>query len=906
MACEKLSSKLYHGDTYVGEVCIYPQYEDAYLMSIISKEIRISEFSSQSKRCSPLVVLHSIASNGVCFKMELKEQQSQLDHSNLISLHKSCLIEAKTAMITLGENELHLVAMLSEDRHDQVPCFWGFNVVSGLYGSCLGMLNLRCLAIVFDLDETLIVANTMRSFEDRIEALRRKILGEVDPQRVAGLSAEIKRYQQDQKILKQFCENDEVCDNGKLFKAQSEIAPAPSDNHLPLIRPIIRLHERNVILTRINPNIRDTSVLVRVRPAWEELRNYLIANGRKRFEVFVCTMSEKDYALEMWRLLDPETSLISPRELHDRVVCVKPGLRKSLVNVFHKGICHPKITMVIDDRLKVWEDTDQSHVHVVPAFAPYYAPLAETNVPLPILCVARNVACNVRGGFFKDFDEGHIQKMDEVVYETDVTKLSATPDVSNYLLTEAKAAANGNANLAVLNGTANSEIEKKLDLQDQNLLLNTCPARVLVDNQDPKSFMQTLQQAKPIVLPPYSAHTQPCVKVPQYSHGASLVVSSNSLPADTILEPSDNGSPGREEGEIPESECDPNMRRRLLILQHGQDPGQRDFNSYEPPLLRSMTQSSLPPNQILAGFVGAGKMCQQILKTSHENTYDSESQSFDICHLRNNSFCSGPETSLPSNRNIREFKRSLPKKVFGGDDELKRGYMQRDYSSLSGNHTSKPSSVNSGGFCNGKNGSGEKQSRDLQNAVSCKPMEADIPIASTSEQSKRVDPDCMTWSTEKISHEKDGDQPSLETQDSTGFVRLPCAGDPQSAGISAQATCFEQRSDDNGNVTHDPVNALKELCTKEGLSFHFRNQPLNGALNVMDSHAQVEVAGQILGKSNSPVLEAAKLQAAEEALKNLKASIINQQSQKRLNSNRMSPDQPNKRIKQEEFLEVGP
>ncbi|KAG5063321.1 hypothetical protein JHK85_004504 [Glycine max] len=34
------------------------------------------------------------------------------------------------------------------------------------------MLNLRCLAIVFDLDEKLIVANTMKSFEDRIEDLR--------------------------------------------------------------------------------------------------------------------------------------------------------------------------------------------------------------------------------------------------------------------------------------------------------------------------------------------------------------------------------------------------------------------------------------------------------------------------------------------------------------------------------------------------------------------------------------------------------------------------------------------------------------------------------------------------------------------------------------------------------------
>ena len=31
------------------------------------------------------------------------------------------------------------------------------------------------------------------------------------------------------------------------------------------------------------------------------------------------------------------------------------------------------------------------------------------------------------------------------------------------------------------------------------------------------------------------------------------------------------GSPAREEGEVPESELDPDTRRRLLILQHGQD-----------------------------------------------------------------------------------------------------------------------------------------------------------------------------------------------------------------------------------------------------------------------------------------------------------------------------------------------
>lgn len=53
------------------------------------------------------------------------------------------------------------------------------------------------------------------------------------------------------------------------------------------------------------------------------------------------------------------------------------GARKSLLNVFQNGICHPKMAMVIDDRLKVWEDKDQPRVHVVPPFTPYYAPQAE-------------------------------------------------------------------------------------------------------------------------------------------------------------------------------------------------------------------------------------------------------------------------------------------------------------------------------------------------------------------------------------------------------------------------------------------------------------------------------------------------------------------------------------------------
>lgn len=70
---------------------------------------------------------------------------------------------------------------------------------------------------------------------------------------------------------------------------------------------------------------RDTSVLVRLRPAWEEIKSYLTTKDRKRFEVYVCTMAERDYALEMWRLLDPHAHLISLKELSNRVVCVRSG-----------------------------------------------------------------------------------------------------------------------------------------------------------------------------------------------------------------------------------------------------------------------------------------------------------------------------------------------------------------------------------------------------------------------------------------------------------------------------------------------------------------------------------------------------------------------------------------------------
>lgn len=83
------------------------------------------------------------------------------------------------------------------------------------------------------------------------------------------------------------------------------------------------------------------------------------------------------HAIDMKFLCVYYSYFIDLRKVSSIFYSVSIGLKKSLLNVFQDGICDPKMALVIDDRLKVWDDKDQPRVHVVPAFAPYYAPQAE-------------------------------------------------------------------------------------------------------------------------------------------------------------------------------------------------------------------------------------------------------------------------------------------------------------------------------------------------------------------------------------------------------------------------------------------------------------------------------------------------------------------------------------------------
>ncbi|KAL2244815.1 UNVERIFIED_CONTAM: hypothetical protein Sindi_2749700 [Sesamum indicum] len=674
---------VYEGERVLGEAELHPP--DVVLGNEL-REIRISHYSPPSERCPPLAVLHTINATGICFKLEstAKNQDSPLS-----LLHATCLRDNKTAVASVGGGEIQLVAMHSRKCEGQYPCFWGFNVASSLYNSCLVMLNLRCLGIVFDLDETLIVANTMRSFEDRIEALQRKINSESDPQRVAGMLAEVKRYQDDKSVLKQYAESDQVIDNGKVVKSQSEVVPALSETHQPIVRPLIRLQDRNIILTRINPLIRDTSVLVRLRPAWEDLRSYLTARGRKRFEVFVCTMAERDYALEMWRLLDPESNLINSRELLDRIVCVKSGLRKSLFNVFQAGNCHPKMALVIDDRLKVWDEKDQPRVHVVPAFAPYYAPQAEANNTVPVLCVARNVACNVRGGFFKEFDDGLLPRISGVAYEDDMRDVPSSPDVSNYLISEDDpSASSGNKDSLGFDGMADAEVERRL--KEATSASSTVP--LPIPNLDPR-ITPALHYAVPS-----SSFTVP----PQTIHGSAMSFPGQQLSQVTTLlkpplaqlgqaETTLQSSPAREEGEVPESELDPDTRRRLLILQHGQDMREHPPSESQFPARPSM-QVSVPRVQPRGWFPVEEEMSpRQLNQVPPPN---AESIPIDKNRARHPPFLHKVEPPIPPGRvleNQRTQKEALPR-----GDQLRLNQSLPDFHSFSGEDGSvnEPSSAN--------------------------------------------------------------------------------------------------------------------------------------------------------------------------------------------------------------------
>ncbi|EMS45792.1 RNA polymerase II C-terminal domain phosphatase-like 1 [Triticum urartu] len=835
---------VYYGNTSIGEVEVWPKGDTNLGAAAWAREIRVDRLSPPSERCLPLAVMHTVAVGARCLVMESRPPKAADEPPPpLVAMHAACLRDNKTAVVPLGEEELHLVAMTSGRNLTNHACFWGYKVPFGLYNSCLTMLNLRCLGIVFDLDETLIVANTTRSFEDRIDSLQRKLSNETDPQRMNGMLAEIKRYQDDRSILKQYIEGDQVYDDGKMYKVQPEIVPPLSDNHQSLTRPVIRLQEKNIILTRINPLIRDTSVLVRLRPAWEDLRSYLIARGRKRFEVYVCTMAERDYALEMWRLLDPDSRLINSVQLSDRMVCVKSGLKKSLLNVFHDGSCHPGMALVIDDRLKVWDEKDQSRVHVVPAFTPYYAPQAEANCSIPVLCVARNVACNVRGGFFKDFDEGLLPRITSVLYEDEIQDISSAPDVGNYLISEDEnvAVVNGNRDSLAFDGMADAEVERRMkEASGSGSVLNPTMANMVMPVAPSQSFAPSSVApfAPPLGMMPLSnnqvpppAFSQPVVQ-PVVLDPLQASPESDTMHYDKKQPPQPSYFHGGDNNPVSSDRFSYQSQRFPSQVTHTED--HRMLQNHAPPRYRSFPgqrNNLIESGQSYARNVGSVGILEEIaLKSGSKVEYRS-------------TLCDTAE--LQFSIEIWIVGEKVGEGIGSSRKEAQRQAAEISLRNLANKYLlsdpNKMTDVNEDGFGSNPNFFG--YSENTRNDI--------LPVASTSEESR-----------------------------------------------------FTKTGENNSRITGGSIAALKQLmcesilqCTVEGynLVFQARPSPLDGS-GGKETYAQVEVGGQTLGKGVGITWEEAKLQAADEALGTLR-SMLGQLAQKRSSSPRSLAPNYNKRFK---------
>ncbi|CAM0958954.1 unnamed protein product [Alopecurus aequalis] len=402
-----------------------------------SNEIRISRRSPASDRCPPLAVLQLISAYSM--RCKLRESTTTLDHptSPLLGyLHSFCWNQRMTIVVEAGGEELHLVAMKSKVE-EGVPCFWCWSAPAGLYAACLGMLDQRCLAIVFDLDQTLVVSTNEESFKALLKKIESRLWNsELDEATQLALRNQLSEVSKDNRFLKDFVHQDAITVNHEIVRSQDEkfTLHKPSGRQKTIVRPVIRIPGSSAVLTRLKPKDPRSSFFVNIRPGWDDLKSDMVTtSGCTRYKIYVCTRAGKLYAHEVWRLLDPEGSLISLEEISQRLICVTSDSKKSLERVFQESLCHPNMAMVIDDRMDVWDEKDRRRVHNLPAYNPSVDPKDKVVKGHRVLQILRKKILKVHQGFFSDFDGMLLKTVDELMYENDVLDLPCAPDVGDYL-----------------------------------------------------------------------------------------------------------------------------------------------------------------------------------------------------------------------------------------------------------------------------------------------------------------------------------------------------------------------------------------------------------------------------------------------------------------------------------------
>ncbi|CAL8462324.1 g1857 [Coccomyxa elongata] len=343
-----------------------------------------------------LLVLH-VLTGGPCLAVLPSSESSASGRKALEDQHAQCLADGTAGVASVDDTvDLLLVAQTALDGVSPTPLFLGYVVARGAAEMATALIDNSRLPLLFDLDETLLSASTANNLRVRIKNLREKLAvlkqqkDDSAQEEVCQIEREIVFRQEDNALLEQYMSNDTVTVGDKTYSASVEEAK-PEAGMRPVSRAVIRL-DNGVILTRIDPDRKETSMLFRTRPGWHKLRLWLEGQdgdshrpGRQRFEVYVCTAAERQYALEAWRHLDPNALLIPMAQRQQRFVCVPSGRLKDIADVI--GLPgHPwlapstafncpnsamPLAIILDDRVEVWHELSQGQIFQVKAFHPH-------------------------------------------------------------------------------------------------------------------------------------------------------------------------------------------------------------------------------------------------------------------------------------------------------------------------------------------------------------------------------------------------------------------------------------------------------------------------------------------------------------------------------------------------------
>ncbi|CAD7703580.1 unnamed protein product [Ostreobium quekettii] len=368
----------------------------------------------QPKMVAPLVALNALT-QGTGPTVHVAPDTSD---NKLGVLHEDCMRDGHCLVVGLGDDSEVVLAPVQTHKGDGAHAlFWGYCILRGVV-SCGSLLfeNGGQLPAVFDLDETLVLANSGHNLGQRLEAASRQMQDLHDQLECCTVKEEREKLQaqiaaveheqvllrEDHQMVQSYAESNKVEVNGQVYHAREETVE--SGNGVTS-RPIIRIPEAGLVLTRIDSSKPETSMVIRIRPGWENLRAYLsgqMENKRQKWKVFVCTAAEREYAHEAWRLLDTAGDLIPAAERPSRIF--SGARKKSLMHTLKLGPFSPEplpahcvsgmniaplvegvsempLALIIDDRLDVWDRRNRSQIVQVTPYLHYKSHKSSEKIP---------------------------------------------------------------------------------------------------------------------------------------------------------------------------------------------------------------------------------------------------------------------------------------------------------------------------------------------------------------------------------------------------------------------------------------------------------------------------------------------------------------------------------------------